>query len=695
MGFDTAQFGFVSAITDNSGHYSIDSSKFYESSASGFGVRGVFASATGYFNHTISYPSGPLPIAPPFPFTRDLTLIRATGVVLEGRVTDRSTGAPLVGVVVQGPCASGLSDGAGAYSMTAQALCSNSTGGLTLRAAGYYGNNVSYTISSSPTVLDVTLLPGGTILQGTVTDATTHAPIAGASVGFDTAQFGFVSAITDNSGHYSIDSSKFYESSASGFGVRGVFASATGYFNHTISYPSGPLPIAPPFPFTRDLTLIRATGVVLEGRVTDRSTGAPLVGVVVQGPCASGLSDGAGAYSMTAQALCSNSTGGLTLRAAGYYGNNVSYTISSSPTVLDVTLLPGGTILQGTVTDATTHAPIAGASVGFDTAQFGFVSAITDNSGHYSIDSSKFYESSASGFGVRGVFASATGYFNHTISYPSGPLPIAPPFPFTRDLQMSSTGVTRSVTVNTSPPGLGITIDGTELVSPQRYDWTPSNPHSIGTVSPQPASDGGRYVFSSWNDGGAITHTIVAPSAETTYTASFITQYELLTTVNPVGAGTITAGGWVNAGTVSIQATPNPGYMFTGFLGDLTGTTNPQNLTMNGPKSVTANFVAVKSLQATLSVTGAPISAGFGASFTVGTSGGSGAGAVSFTAIGACANSAGDPTTTMTASSGTCIITAFKAADPQYEETTSAPVSVTATKAAQQVLTVNAPANLT
>ncbi|OHB62926.1 MAG: hypothetical protein A2Y76_11610 [Planctomycetes bacterium RBG_13_60_9] len=41
---------------------------------------------------------------------------------------------------------------------------------------------------------------------------------------------------------------------------------------------------------------------------------------------------------------------------------------------------------------------------------------------------------------------------------------------------------------------------------------------------------------------------------------------------------------------VTLQATPNSGYVFTGWSGALTGTTNPATLVMNSNKSVTANF---------------------------------------------------------------------------------------------------------
>jgi hypothetical protein len=41
---------------------------------------------------------------------------------------------------------------------------------------------------------------------------------------------------------------------------------------------------------------------------------------------------------------------------------------------------------------------------------------------------------------------------------------------------------------------------------------------------------------------------------------------------------------------VTLTASPAVGYTFIGFSGSLTGTTNPQNLTMSAPRSVVASF---------------------------------------------------------------------------------------------------------
>jgi hypothetical protein len=96
--------------------------------------------------------------------------------------------------------------------------------------------------------------------------------------------------------------------------------------------------------------------------------------------------------------------------------------------------------------------------------------------------------------------------------------------------------------------------------------------------------------------------------------------------------------------------------------------------------------------QAPLLVVTGLATAEFGSVFVVSASGGSGTGAVTFSATGACSNAGGGSTVTMTASSGICTITATKAADPNYLVATAS-ATVTATKATQPTLTVVAPAN--
>jgi hypothetical protein len=89
-------------------------------------------------------------------------------------------------------------------------------------------------------------------------------------------------------------------------------------------------------------------------------------------------------------------------------------------------------------------------------------------------------------------------------------------------------------------------------------------------------------------------------------------QYYLTTTASPSGEGSIyPASGWYNSGSVvAITATPNSGYRFSGFTGALTGTANPQNLTVTGTATVTANFMAIPPAQFQLTTAVSPPGAG-------------------------------------------------------------------------------------
>ncbi len=66
--------------------------------------------------------------------------------------------------------------------------------------------------------------------------------------------------------------------------------------------------------------------------------------------------------------------------------------------------------------------------------------------------------------------------------------------------------------------------------------------------------------------------------------------------VNVVGSGSVALsppGGSYDPGTsLTLTATPDPGFSFAGWSGDLSGTANPATLGMDADKTVTATFVA-------------------------------------------------------------------------------------------------------
>ena len=77
--------------------------------------------------------------------------------------------------------------------------------------------------------------------------------------------------------------------------------------------------------------------------------------------------------------------------------------------------------------------------------------------------------------------------------------------------------------------------------------------------------------------------------------------------MNKVGNGNVTlspSGGTYYAGTVvQLTAVPDSGWSFSGWSGDLSGTTNPTTITMNGNKAVMANFVVSLCTDVTLTTT--------------------------------------------------------------------------------------------
>jgi hypothetical protein len=156
---------------------------------------------------------------------------------------------------------------------------------------------------------------------------------------------------------------------------------------------------------------------------------------------------------------------------------------------------------------------------------------------------------------------------------------------------ISNTGV--QVTVQTSPSGRSFTVDGATYSSAQTFSWASGSSHAISTTSPQSGGAGTQHVWSSWSDGGAISHT-VAPSSNITYTANFTTQY--LLTMSAGAGGTVSPpSGYFNSGqSVSMSASPLSGYSFNSWSGvgsgSFSGTSNPASVTMNGPITEAANF---------------------------------------------------------------------------------------------------------
>ena len=133
--------------------------------------------------------------------------------------------------------------------------------------------------------------------------------------------------------------------------------------------------------------------------------------------------------------------------------------------------------------------------------------------------------------------------------------------------------------------------------NPQGAGWYNSGTiANFSVTSPVAGATGTRYLFTLWSGDYSETNTsgTIVMSSSKTVVANWQTQYFLSTTENPDYAGNVTPappGEWYNSGVVAnLSATPLNNNEWLGWAGDLSGDNNPTQITMNGPKSVTANF---------------------------------------------------------------------------------------------------------
>jgi len=199
------------------------------------------------------------------------------------------------------------------------------------------------------------------------------------------------------------------------------------------------------------------------------------------------------------------------------------------------------------------------------------------------------------GVSVQASASANAGYqfSNWTGAVTGSTSPVSIPMNAQKSVTANFTTSTVPITINSNPPGLAITVDGTGYFAPQTFNWQPGTNHTLGAAT---QGTGTRYSFFTWSQGGAANQTISAPAAATTYTVTFRTEYLLTTSATPVGNGSVTvappsADGYYTADAlVQLTAGASAGYQFAGWTGSATGTTNPLSLTMNASKNISASF---------------------------------------------------------------------------------------------------------
>jgi uncharacterized repeat protein (TIGR02543 family) len=154
----------------------------------------------------------------------------------------------------------------------------------------------------------------------------------------------------------------------------------------------------------------------------------------------------------------------------------------------------------------------------------------------------------------------------------------------------------RSITIGSSPTGLTFTTSGTgcapgSYTSPQALTWIADSSCEVAFATPQSGGAGVQYAFSHWENNSTFNpRSIIAPYTDTTYTATFDTQYLLTVTHSP--GGTVAGGGYYTSGaTATPTASPDPGNAFDTWSGVCNGS-GSCSVTMDAAKSVYAAFAA-------------------------------------------------------------------------------------------------------
>jgi hypothetical protein len=199
--------------------------------------------------------------------------------------------------------------------------------------------------------------------------------------------------------------------------------------------------------------------------------------------------------------------------------------------------------------------------------------------------------------------------------------------------------ITVTATANTGYTFVNWTVDGTQVSTDAHYTFTvtdnrdlvanftvsqytisvSANPTGGGTVSGGgtythgqtvnlQASPATGYTFVNWTEGGSevsanANYSFTATGNRTLVANFAANQYTL--TINTSGNGSVSKNpdqtSYTHGTEVQLTANAATGWSFNSWSGALTGSTNPATLTMDGNKSVTANFTETPPATPTLS----------------------------------------------------------------------------------------------
>jgi len=160
-----------------------------------------------------------------------------------------------------------------------------------------------------------------------------------------------------------------------------------------------------------------------------------------------------------------------------------------------------------------------------------------------------------------------------------------------------------SLNVNSTITGQVVTVDGQPCTTPCTVKRTAGTQVHVSAPASVPGTSTSRQDLLGWSTGGGAPVAGDWIAALNTVSTSIAATYHLMNSLtaatNPSKGGTwrftpTSPDGFYDSQTkVEIRLAPRPGYRFSSWSGDLTGTDPKGSLTMNVPHSVTADLVAI------------------------------------------------------------------------------------------------------
>ncbi|HXA66483.1 MAG TPA: IPT/TIG domain-containing protein [Bryobacteraceae bacterium] len=166
-------------------------------------------------------------------------------------------------------------------------------------------------------------------------------------------------------------------------------------------------------------------------------------------------------------------------------------------------------------------------------------------------------------------------------------------------LMIASYSELSRVVVTSAPTGVTVQVDGTSCQTPCNIDRASGTQVHVTAQTQIGMGPAARLDFGSWSDGGASDHMFTVSADYAVLTASYTTSYQLSATSQPANGISFQFSPassdmfYANGTQVTVTATPNNGFKFSRWNGDLNGSYPSGMVTMSSPRNVIAMTTSV------------------------------------------------------------------------------------------------------